>query len=49
MDEKLLQIEDRFEKLSARMEDPDTYADPTLYADLASSASLHRWWTPGGR
>ena len=35
MDEKLLQIEDRYDKLSARMEDPDTYAQPGLYASLA--------------
>ena len=35
MDEKLLQIEDRYDKLSARMEDPDTYAQPGLYAALA--------------
>ncbi len=35
MDEKLTQIEDRYEKLSARMEDPDTYGDPGAYAALA--------------
>ena len=35
MDEKLLQIDDRYEKLAARMEDPDTYADPAAYAALA--------------
>ena len=35
MDEKLLQIEDRYEKLSARMEAPETYADPAAYASLA--------------
>ena len=35
MDEKLLQIEDRYDKLSARMEDPDTYGEPGLYACLA--------------
>ena len=35
MDEKLLQIEDRYEKLSAQMEDPETYADPAAYASLA--------------
>ncbi len=35
MDEKLAQIEDKYEKLSARMEDPDTYADPNAYGALA--------------
>ena len=35
MDEKLIQIEDKYEKLSARMEDPATYADPAVYAELA--------------
>ena len=35
MDEKLIQIEDRYEKLQARMEDPATYGDPTAYAALA--------------
>ncbi len=35
MDEKLLQIEDKYEKLAARMEDPDTYADPAAYGALA--------------
>ncbi len=35
MDEKLLLIEDKYEKLAARMEDPDTYADPAAYGALA--------------
>ncbi len=35
MDEKLLQIEDRYEKLAARMQDPATYGDPAAYAALA--------------
>ncbi len=35
MDEKLLQIEDRYEKLAARMEAPETYADPAAYGALA--------------
>ena len=35
MDEKLYQIEDRFDKLAARMEDPDTYGDPAAYGTLA--------------
>ncbi len=35
MDEKLLQIEDRYDKLAARMEAPETYADPEAYAALA--------------
>ena len=35
MDEKLLQIEDRYDKLAARMEDPATYADPAAYGALA--------------
>ena len=35
MDEKLLQIEDRYEKLAARMESPETYADPAAYGALA--------------
>ncbi len=35
MDEKLLQIEDKYEKLAARMADPETYADPAAYAALA--------------
>ena len=35
MDEKLALIEDKYEKLSARMEDPDTYADPNAYGALA--------------
>ena len=35
MDEKLLQIEDKYEKLAARMADPETYADPAAYAVLA--------------
>ncbi len=35
MDEKLYQIEDRYDKLAARMEDPDTYGDPAAYGALA--------------
>ncbi len=35
MDEKLTLIEDKYDKLSARMEDPDTYAEPGLYGALA--------------
>ena len=35
MDEKLAQIKDKYEKLAARLEDPDTYADPAAYAALA--------------
>ena len=35
MDEKLTLIEEKYDKLSARMEDPDTYAQPGLYAALA--------------
>ncbi len=35
MDEKLTLIEEKYDKLSARMEDPDTYAQPGLYASLA--------------
>ena len=35
MDEKLLQIEDRYDKLAARMEAPETYADPAAYGALA--------------
>ncbi len=35
MDEKLFQIEDRYEKLAARMEAPETYADPAAYGALA--------------
>ena len=35
MDEKLSQIEEKYEKLAARMEDPATYADPNAYAALA--------------
>ncbi len=35
MDEKLLQIEEKYERLAARMEDPDTYAEPGLYGTLA--------------
>ncbi|MCD7844599.1 MAG: peptide chain release factor 1 [Oscillospiraceae bacterium] len=35
MDEKLSQIEEKYEKLQARMADPATYADPGQYAALA--------------
>jgi peptide chain release factor 1 len=35
MDEKLKQIEDKYEKLAARMEDPAVYADMAAYAELA--------------
>jgi peptide chain release factor 1 len=35
MDEKLKQIEDKYEKLAARMEDPAVYADPAVCAELA--------------
>ncbi len=35
MDEKLSQIEEKYEKLQARMADPDTYTDPAQYAALA--------------
>lgn len=35
MNEKLVQIEQRYERLCAQMEDPDTYADPNSYASLA--------------
>ncbi|MCD8321965.1 MAG: peptide chain release factor 1 [Oscillospiraceae bacterium] len=35
MDEKLSQIEEKYEKLQARMADPATYADPAQYAALA--------------
>ncbi len=35
MDEKLIQIEDRYEKLQAQMADPATYADPAAYGTLA--------------
>ncbi len=35
MDEKLISIEEKYNKLSARMEDPQTYTDPALYASLA--------------
>ena len=35
MNEKLALIEDKYEKLAARMEDPDTYVDPAAYAALA--------------
>ncbi len=35
MDDKLSQIEDRYLKLAARMEDPAAYADPALYGELA--------------
>ncbi len=35
MDEKLIQIEDKYDKLSARMEAPEAYADPAAYAALA--------------
>ncbi len=35
MDEKLNEIARRHELVTARMEQPETYADPTLYAELA--------------
>ena len=35
MDEKLIQIEEKYEKLQAQMEDPATYGDPAAYAALA--------------
>jgi peptide chain release factor 1 len=35
MDEKLKQIEDKYEKLAARMEDPGLYSDPSAYGELA--------------
>lgn len=35
MDEKLSQIEEKYERLSAQMNDPDTYSDAAKYAALA--------------
>ncbi len=35
MDDKLTLIEEKYEKLSARMEDPETYGEQGLYAALA--------------
>ena len=35
MDEKLSRIEDRYEKLQARMQAPEVYSDPAAYAELA--------------
>ncbi len=35
MDEKLEKIEEKYEILTARMEDPDTYGDPAAYGALA--------------
>lgn len=35
MDEKLSQIEEKYERLSAQMNDPDTYLDAAKYAALA--------------
>ena len=48
MDERLSQIEGRYEKLTAYMNSPEAYADPTKYAELAReekelSAVVEAW------